>query len=312
MTIRTVAVFGASGRQGQAQLRELLRQGYTPRAVSRNPHILANTEFEGIEVVPADFADVGSVDRACRGADAIFCQPPSQGDQTRCLTVADAAARAGVRRLIYNTTQYAPAPGESCGEVGHDLSLYIEDKFAGKQYDFISFRPTIFMENLLTRFHKPAMIVDSEYRYCQHPDLRGDWICHRDLARCMVAALRRDDLVGARISIGGPETLTTCEVVEILSQVMGKTLRLNFIPPHDFAPYIYRIVNPAITLEAFTDFFSGYYDFVNSSPCRPFEIVRSLTIASPVIEQTTMRVWAAEQDWTTVPQAGLSVASSSG
>ena len=263
-------------------------------------------------MAPADFADVASVEQACRGADAIFCQPPSQGDQTRCLAVADAAARVGVSRLVYNTTQYAPPPGESCGEVGHDLSLYIEDNFARGRYDFISFRPTIFMENLLTRFHKPAMITDSEYRYCQHPELRGDWICHRDLACYMVAALRRDDLVGARISIGGPETLTTRQVVEILSEAMGKALKLNFIPPREFAQYIYGIVKPGITLEAFIEFFSGYYDFVNASPYRPFQIVPGLASASLRIDQTTMRDWAAEQDWTRMPQAGVSVASSSG
>jgi uncharacterized protein YbjT (DUF2867 family) len=40
MTDRIVTVFGASGRQGQAQVRALLAAGFYVRAISRNPEIL--------------------------------------------------------------------------------------------------------------------------------------------------------------------------------------------------------------------------------------------------------------------------------
>lgn len=57
MSDRTVTVFGASGRQGQAQVRTLLEAGIHARAVSRDPEIFTTPELRGAEVVAADYAD---------------------------------------------------------------------------------------------------------------------------------------------------------------------------------------------------------------------------------------------------------------
>src|SRR5205085_919305 len=153
--------------------------------------------------------------------------------------------RAGVKRLIYNTAAYVPLPGQSCGEPRHDQTLTIENAFADRSYGFNSFRPTIFMENLLTAFHKPALVQHSEYRYCHAARLKSDWICHADLARYMVAALEAESTIGRRYSVGGPETLTTSEIVRILEAAMGKPLTLNVLTPRQYAPYLYEIIRPA-------------------------------------------------------------------
>ncbi|WP_374206340.1 NmrA family NAD(P)-binding protein [Gordonia sp. McavH-238-E] len=54
MTRGTVAVFGVSGRQGQAQVRRLVAEGHRVRAVTRTPGLF--TDLEGVEVRPADYA----------------------------------------------------------------------------------------------------------------------------------------------------------------------------------------------------------------------------------------------------------------
>ncbi len=71
-----VAVFNASSRQGQAQVRHLLRQGHRARAVTRQPQHFHEPEFAGVEIVAADYTDPASLDSAIAGVDAIFFQPP--------------------------------------------------------------------------------------------------------------------------------------------------------------------------------------------------------------------------------------------
>lgn len=45
MGIETVIVFGATGTQGRPQVKELLRQGYSVKAVSRKPDLLDHPDF---------------------------------------------------------------------------------------------------------------------------------------------------------------------------------------------------------------------------------------------------------------------------
>ena len=117
MAIKTVTVFGASGRQGQAQVRQLLRQGYQTRAVSRQKGIFADPAFKGVTVISADYNDATSLAKACDGADAVFYQSPQLGTRDRImqqsLNVADAAKATGVkrRRFISDWTTTAPFSG---------------------------------------------------------------------------------------------------------------------------------------------------------------------------------------------------------
>jgi uncharacterized protein YbjT (DUF2867 family) len=103
MSIKTVTVFGASGRQGQAQVKRLLAAGYWVRAISRHPSIFATAEFAGSAVVAADYADPASLKRACAKADAIFFQAPQAERPDLILvfakSVAESASQSGVQRV---------------------------------------------------------------------------------------------------------------------------------------------------------------------------------------------------------------------
>mgnify|MGYP001827162588 FL=1 len=65
MQNKTVTVFGASGRQGLAQIRQLRAQGFWVRAVTRSPERFYTDEFEGVAVVRADYNDLNSLVTAC-------------------------------------------------------------------------------------------------------------------------------------------------------------------------------------------------------------------------------------------------------
>ncbi len=56
-----ITVFGASGRQGMAQVRQALKAGYDVRALSRHEDAFDGFDIEGIERVeirPVDLYDI--------------------------------------------------------------------------------------------------------------------------------------------------------------------------------------------------------------------------------------------------------------
>ena len=101
-----VAVVGATGRQGSAVCRHLLRQGWRVRALTRNPSSAAARALgdQGAEIQRVDTEDRDRVRRAFAGTHGVF---NVQNPMTSSLTdevrqghhVAEAAADAGAGGL---------------------------------------------------------------------------------------------------------------------------------------------------------------------------------------------------------------------
>jgi uncharacterized protein YbjT (DUF2867 family) len=79
MPMSLVAVFGASGRQGLAQVRQLSRAGHHVRALSRSADPFYGERFDNTHILPADIMDEPSLQRAFDGVDAVFYTHPLRG-----------------------------------------------------------------------------------------------------------------------------------------------------------------------------------------------------------------------------------------
>ena len=69
-----VLVTGATGKQGGAVLRELLKKGHTVRAFTRKADSAAAKELasRGAQIVQGSLDDAASLANGLRGADAVF------------------------------------------------------------------------------------------------------------------------------------------------------------------------------------------------------------------------------------------------
>jgi uncharacterized protein YbjT (DUF2867 family) len=160
---RIIAVAGATGLQGGAVTRRLLRAHWRVRALTRNPdgkkaRALAQL---GAEVVKADMSDPSSLERAFDGVNGVFSVQNHhisgyEGEVWQGKNVAEVAKRVGVSQLVYS----GAGPGVKGSGVGSwetkiEVAAYI------KTLDLPAtiLHPTAFME-LMTepKFFPPASV----------------------------------------------------------------------------------------------------------------------------------------------------------
>ena len=147
------AVIGATGQQGGAVVDALLTAGRPVRALVRDvgsdkSRALAD---RGVTPMRGDIDDADSLVSALRGVTALFVMTTfagpkgTAGEVEHGQMIADAAARAGVPRVVYSSVGGA----ERSSEVPHfDSKRRVEEYFTDALPVSIV-RPTFFMENFI-------------------------------------------------------------------------------------------------------------------------------------------------------------------
>lgn len=298
MTAPLVVVFGASSRPGLAQLRQLKLRGYRIRAVTRQAG-LANPDFMDVELVHGDYNDRDSLQRACESADAAFFTPPAFSELGRTAAQIDnlgrATCAAGIRTMIYNTTSWLPEEPLSVPTLDRGLAQLSGMRATGVPLTVI--RPSLFMDNLLTRWVKPDLLVRGEFIYPHREDLEVSWICLDDVARFMIEALERRELHGATLDVGGPEILQPGRVAEILSGVLGNPIRYRRITPREFGERMYSLFRDVagVDRDAYVAMLQKHYEYKNRH--NTFRVDMTELLRRIPIRLTTMAEWAQAQDW---------------
>lgn len=297
-----VTVYGASGRQGLAQIRQLLAQGFSVRAVTRSPERFNSPEYRGVSCLQANYNDLDSLIEASEDTDAVFFTHPMFEDainvSSHILRVGQAAKTAGVKHLVYNTSSWGP--DEPCGQPAYDTNLERENIFAASGVPLTVIRPVLFMDNLLTNWVKPGLVNEGLYQYPHSPTMAANWICLDDVAKFMIAAITREDMIGERIIVGGPEALLPEQVASLLSTAMGKPITFDHITPRQFGERMYDIFSHVSPLdrETYASSMDAFYTHVNDTNGKPFKVDMGPVLERIPIELTSFESWAKEQDWT--------------
>jgi uncharacterized protein YbjT (DUF2867 family) len=221
-----IVVTGATGRQGGAVARQLLKDGWRVRAITRNaarPQARALAEV-GAEVVQGDMAARESLVSAFNGSYGVYSvQNPMisghEGEIRQGKNVADSAKEAGVRHLVYGSA----APGQRGTGVGAwESKLDIEAHMRQLGLPVTILRPMAFMELLTDRSFYPAAST-----WHVMPKLMGEsrplgWLCMEDLGIIAAKAFADPDrFVGEDVQLASDiQTINGCR--GIYRDVVGK------------------------------------------------------------------------------------------
>ena len=299
---RTVAVIGASGRQGGAQVRQLAAAGFNVKALSRSADPFYGAEKpDSVEVVAADLSDEASLEAAFQGAEAVFHTHPLRARQDRAVLVASvgrAAKAAGVKRVVWNTSSWIPdRPGDPYTYAGNTegINALWRTGVGGTVFGSV-----LFMDNLLTNWARPSIVDEGKFVYAHRPDLEANWISLDDVAKIMIHSLDRPDMEGAWINIGGPERLKPAQVAAAISPALGRTITYEPCTPEEFSrrlAYAYGDEMGPEERAAIEDSIAKFYHYNNTAPTRPFEVDTATMLERIPIELETVATWAKRQDW---------------
>ncbi len=300
--MRTVAVVGASGRQGGAQVRQLLKAGFAVKALSRSadPFYGQGTP-DNVEVVAADLYDHASLVAAFSGAEAVFHTHPLRARADRAQiagTVGAAAKEAGVSRIVWNTSSWIPdQPGDAFTYAGNTAGL---NALFRSGVGATVFGSVLFMDNLLTNWARPFIVNEGRFVYAHKPTTEANWISLDDVARIMIHSLDRPDMEGAWMNIGGPERLRPPQLAAVLTDVLGREIRYDECSPAEFGRHLVTAYGDTMDKaegDAMAEGIGQFYEYNINAPTRPFEVDEAEMKRRIPIELETFADWAKRQDW---------------
>jgi len=229
----TVLVTGATGQQGGALARLLLKRGHHVLAFTRNPSAPAALELKqrGAELVIGDFDDVDSLVQAMRGAQAVYAMatPSEWGPGTEVRhgrNLIDAAKLAHVRHFLYSSVASA---NQDTGIPHFDSKFEVERYLQRSDLDWTIIAPVFFMENFTSPLF--AHGLHAGLLSMGLPHHRGlQMVPVADIAAFATRVLELpEEFLGQRIDIASDE-VTGEQAAALISYVSEHKLRYEEIP----------------------------------------------------------------------------------
>ena len=160
-------MFGSTGRQGYAVAQALVSQGWRVRGLTRDATSTRARELArvGVEVVPTGTTEA-FLGAMMRDAYGVFLMQPSgvapEHELRSMCAATDAAARAGVRHLLYSSSAGAAHSGS--GVTNYEVKWRAAQYLAEAGVPHTLLRPVTFMENYLLRRQRiEAGVLDGPF-----------------------------------------------------------------------------------------------------------------------------------------------------
>jgi uncharacterized protein YbjT (DUF2867 family) len=229
----SVLVSGATGQQGGALARMLLKKGHSVRAFVRRPASPEARELErlGAELAEGNFEEPSTIEDAAKGMDAVFvvATPFEAGTEVETrhgIAAADAARAAGVSHLVYSSVAGA---NQATGIPHFDSKRKVEEYIEGLGVPYTIVAPVYFMDNLLAPWTLPQL-KDGRFPLALPPSRPLQQIALSDIAAFTGVVLEnREEFVDQRVDIASDE-LSSWEVAEILTRVTGHEVHYVELP----------------------------------------------------------------------------------
>ncbi len=246
---KTLAIFGATGAQGSAVVREALSQNLNVRAVARDSAKVAQMHPEAA-AFSATLEDEIAIAKALDGVDAAFLHLPMPSGpndaQVWLKNFITAAHKVSLPFLVFTTS--GPAGSRYASSAVVDGTTAGRDAVANCGIPAIILQPAIYLENLLPDLFVPDLRSKGILDYPPLPTTtKVQWTSHLDQALIAVAALQRNDLAGNSYEIGTPDALSGSELAEQIAGWIGRSVEFEPITPVQFGQRVEKAFgSPAI------------------------------------------------------------------
>ncbi len=265
-----ILVTGASGKVGQAVVRQLQEMGTPVRAAVRNIDQAANLKGPNTELVAFDFDQPELLGNAVAGISALCLITPPHFKQVEWATeTIDRALEAGVRRIVRLSVRVADlTPSTKMTRWHRTVERYLK----ATDCEWTIVRPTPFMQNFMGLAPRNPQgyffPLSKEVRAC-HMDIR-------DAALVLAKALTESGHMEKTYTITGSHSRTFHDMCDIMSKQTGRKFPCNYVSEEEARK---------VMLSA------GMPDWLAELVLELFAIIRTGAVAEPLegYEQLTGR-----------------------
>lgn len=222
-----ILVTGASGKTGRAVIRALMVKGATVRALVHRPdQVQAMHDLGAHEIVVGDMRDRATMDRAARGARAIYhiCSNMNPAEVEIGKGVIVAARAAGVEHVVHHSVLHPQTEAMP----HHWSKLRVEEKLFESGLAYTILQPAAYMQNVLA-YWNPIM-EQGVYPVPYAVEARLSVVDLEDVAEAAALVLTEPGHTGATYELAGPEALSQVEVAAILSRQLGRRVQAQAVP----------------------------------------------------------------------------------
>jgi uncharacterized protein YbjT (DUF2867 family) len=220
----TVLVTGATGNVGAGVVRELAPRDVRVRALVRDAAVAAS-RLPGVAAVVGDFEDSASLQRAMDGVATVLVSSrnhPRQAEHE--IAVIDAAARAGVRRIV-KVSSIGAEPGSSLAF--WDAHGRSERHLWGAGVPAVVLRPNFYMTNV---FGAADTIRADGRIFAPAAGARIAMVDPRDVSAVAAITLTESGHEGRTYTLSGPAAIGYDDLAATLSWVTGDGVAFVDVP----------------------------------------------------------------------------------
>ena len=232
-----ILVVGATGMLGRKVVRTLLASDEPVRAMTREISKTDELKKLGARPVRANLTDPESIEFAVRGARVVIASAHAmlgRGDEASehvdgegHISLINAAKDAGVEHFIYTSVLHASSNHPiDFWRTKARVERYLQE--SGLTYTIV--RATAFMDMHAYELIGKAVVTGKRVMLMGKGRNPRNFVAAEDVAKVIVGAIRIPSLRGEIIPVGGPENLTSHQVVEIFERAGGRKAKVAHIP----------------------------------------------------------------------------------
>jgi uncharacterized protein YbjT (DUF2867 family) len=257
---KIIAVLGATGAQGGGLVRAILADpdgGFAARALTRDVNSAKAKELAklGAEVVAADVDNPETLKKAFAGAYGAFCVTffwahfSPEKEMANAQSMAQAAKAAGLKHVIWSTLEDT----RKWVPLNDDRMPTLQGKYKVPHFDAKGASNHFFTdEGVPTTFLLTAFYWDNFIYFGMGPkkgpdgqlavtipmgDKKLPGIAAEDIGKCAYGIFKNPkEFVNTTVAISG-ENLTGAQLAATFTDVLGKPVRYNDIPPEVYRSF---------------------------------------------------------------------------
>jgi uncharacterized protein YbjT (DUF2867 family) len=236
---KTVFVTGATGNQGGAVVRHLVKKGFYVKALIRNPgspraQLIVQ---DHVELVQGDLNDPDSYKNYLQNVDAVFCNlhflEGVDKEIQQGLNLVTISKEQGVKHFLYSSVVGCDL---NTGIPHWDSKFKIENHIKLTGIDFTILRPASLFENLLVPQVK-SRILKGKLVLPSRKDIVQQFIGTDDIGRISSVVLYNPTKYAGRTISLASEQLDGSELAAVFSKVLKRDIKFQQLPM-----FIVRIV----------------------------------------------------------------------